>query len=161
MEKRINEFLKPIKVKVSTPKGDRYLMFQPFDDTEKMEKLPCESVCPYGIKVCEAMPDPRDPSNKAKCFANWCTELGREADQDKILVRSVPAAGTIESSLGDFKEIYQALLEKNPMVRLTEVIDCVCSGGCDMYNESHSNCNHENKFCILRNLFKNERIPRT
>jgi hypothetical protein len=144
------------RVKVSTEKGDRYLVFRPVTDKD-VENV-CLEVCPYGEKICTALRDPRDPENPKRKFTDFCGNLGileDDEDNDKTLKDYVPVRGTLEQALPDFDSIYQTIIKDNGYVRVQEVIDSACDGFCPLYKEDHSECSPKNTGCFLRGLLKN------
>ncbi len=151
--------LKIKRISVLTPKGERILSFMPIDEhlLNEQEYTPCDKQCPYGPELCDKIKDPRDPTNPKKCFGDWCANLGNNEGDQPEYANCVPIEGTIEENLGDIQDIHQTLIEKDPLVKLTNVIDNVCDGYCDMYEQTHSQCNSNNKLCILRKLFKNNK----
>lgn len=152
------------RVKVMTQKGERVLVFRPIKDIPT-EQVICETECPYG-KICDKIIDPRNPNNPDFKFTDFCGDLGEimeeesesEKSKNEDLTEYVPVEGTIEENLYDFPDIFQTLIEKNPMVRISDVIDKCCSSWCDSYTKDHSNCNTKNKLCIMHDLFKNDRF---
>lgn len=140
------------QVKIQTPKGERTLEFQKVEVPE--ETHVCNVCCSYG-RACLNLRDPRDPSNPEKLFQHFCTNLGKEGSEseDSDLQSMVPVPGTIEKNLGDFEDIYQQIIKSDPQVKLSQVIEKVCSGWCDMYNPEKSNCNSNNSLCMLKDLF--------
>lgn len=140
------------RVLVETPKGKRYLTYRPVN-VENATDLICETHCPYK-NVCDKIKDPRNLENSELTFLDFCSEIGQEKDDD-VEVNMVPVAGTIETELGDVVDIFQAMMEKNPPLRLVQVIDNVCPGWCDDYTPEHKNCNAKNGTCIMKNLFDN------
>ena len=159
------------KVKVNTPMGERTLIYrhvQPLEDENgKVRELgvDCDKQCPYG-KICQHFPDPRHPElfgNKTNpsSFCDFCADLALNIDDlndsqaDEVMKSYVPEEGTIENNLGDvFPEINKIILEKNPMFRLTTIIDTVCSDLCEFYSKDHKECNFSNSMCLFRSLFQ-------
>lgn len=149
---------KIVKVKIETPKGIKYLDYidkKAYMTDKQLGDIrnvcTCET-CPYGIELCRYLIDPRYPTIINRRFSDFCgtgnTELANFGDY-------VPVKGTLEDNLNDIEDFYKTLIRANPTVKLTDVIDKVCDGGCDMYKPDHSECTYSNNFCILRNLFKN------
>lgn len=131
------------KVKINTPKGERELIFKRVD-AEALNFLECDNYCPYS-KICADISDPRDPTNKNLSFLDCC----RSVDLENM----VPVEGTLEDNLSDICDVFKNLIEKDKLVPIKRVIDSICKGWCDDYNESHSNCNGKNLTCILKSLF--------
>ena len=154
------------RVKVITPKGERTLLYKPVNDIPT-ENVICETACPYG-KLCEKLEDPRHPEDPNFRFTDFCGELGikdiddgvnsEENDEEISLIEMVPVEGTIEKNLSDFPDIYQQLIAKDPVVKLSEIIEKFCSNWCDSYNKEHTNCKYENKLCMMHDLFKNDKL---
>ena len=139
------------KCKVTTPKGDRFLTFRPVSADIPLDQLICDAECPYS-KVCDKLPDPRNPEDKDLCFMDFCGNLGDE-ESSQELGDMVPVDGTIEEALSDFPDIFQILIERNPVVRLKKIVDNFCSTWCDVYQSDYSMCCSENKSCIMNELF--------
>ena len=137
------------KIKVETPKGVRYITYKPVPGV-KADELVCETRCPYG-KICDKLRDPRHPEDKNLCFMDFCGEFGSESP--KGLSEMIPKEGSLEEVFSDFEDIFQTLIKENPMVRLSDIIEKVCSGWCDDHNEEHTNCVASNKSCLLHDLF--------
>ena len=155
------------RVKVDTPKGERYLTFRHVqslitkDGENKVVGVDCDKQCPYG-KICEFFPDPRHLGDKNYAFCDFCADSGKDIDAEGAdgslhtdeLKAYVPEERTIENNLGDvFPEITDIIQEKNPLIRLSTVIDGVCEGLCSMYNKEHTECNVCNGLCLLHGLF--------
>ena len=139
-------------VEVQTEKGTRKLRFAHVGDMKAPEENICNTKCPYR-KICEEIPDPRCPQNKDKTFIDFCGELGGGENDDPELVNSVPVKGTLEKAFEHDTDVFQALIKRDPMVHVKDVIESVCQGWCDNYNENYSNCNECNATCILNGLF--------
>ena len=109
----------------------------------------CDELCPY-YGLCNDIPDPRDIENTSKSFLDFC-----EQSEDGNYY--IPIEGSIEEYL-DKKgyDMFQSILEYNPKIEITKLIDKVCSGWCENYDPSHCNCKSTNYTCILKNLFEKE-----
>lgn len=146
-------------VEVKTPAGPRILQFRFGENSSKDSSSPlntCEYDCVYQ-KVCKLLPDPENPDDFAHLrFCDFCTRIGDTADTEegRELRKYVPVPGEIENQLGDiFPRILEIVQEKNPIVYLSDVIDCVCEFQCDMYDAEHSQCGAGNSMCLLQDLF--------
>lgn len=154
------------KAVINTPFGKKTIVFRPVEDTMEVEGSEvigatylCDFHCPYG-KVCQYLPDPRNPENKEYKFCDLCAELGDKAmDEEGIdysLFRTmVPCEGEIERVFGeDIPSITDIILKANPMYSLSSIIDKVCPGMCEFYDPEHSQCGCDNPLCILTGLWK-------
>jgi hypothetical protein len=66
----------------------------------------------------------------------------------------IPVPGSLEEGFKNEKDIFQKLIEKNPTIRLSDLIEKVCSTGwCEEYNKEHTNCVASNKSCLMQDLF--------
>lgn len=144
---------KYIRISVNTEKGQRSLTFRPVDVTNATDLI-CESDCPYK-GVCDKIKDPRKDAEEGLTFLDFCSEIGTEEDGsiDENRINCVPIEGTLETELGDIVSIWGDLIDKNPYVKLSDVIDGVCPGWCDAYTPDHVNCKAGNGSCILRALY--------
>lgn len=137
------------------------------DDVNNPEELYCND-CPLN-GFCELIPDPRPQKEKGEgesdvvsSFMDFCSvtgdlEVQEMLDSDKYenLVPDVSDVIKYTQAIGS--DLYQKILEKDPYVKLSEVIDCVCGENgypCPMYNKDHTNCNVKNGVCVLNTLFK-------
>lgn len=109
--------------------------------------------------MCDKIKDPRAGAEEGLTFLDFCSELGTDevGVADERTVNSVPVEGTIETELEDVVNIYESMVDKDPYVKLSDIIDCVCSGWCDVYTPDHSNCKSGNGSCILHSLFLNKK----
>ena len=140
------------KCKVNTPKGEIFLTFRPVSSDIPLDQLICDAECPYS-KVCDKLPDPRNPEDKDLSFMDFCGNLGDE-EETQALSDMVPVEGTIEEAfLSEFPDIFQILIDKNPVVKLKNIVDSFCSTWCDVYQSDYSMCCSENKACIMNDLF--------
>lgn len=151
------------KVKVMTPKGERYLTFAPVDSVP-VDDIVCTTKCPYG-KICDKLIDPRNPDKFDEyVFTDFCSELGllnldnsggsTGENNEENLLCMVPVKGTIEEAFSkDYPDIFTQIIDKNPLVNVKDFIDSVCSGWCGSYNSEYSNCKSSNKLCMLNGLF--------
>lgn len=149
--------LKARLVKIQTPKGERTLTFVQSPRAKAELEVCCEEVCPYG-NICEHIRDPRNPEDSNSNLETLCCELGLGDGDDETLQQFFPAPGTLEENLADFPDIFQQLTEKNPYVRVTDVIKNVCSKFCDYFEPDCKNCSSKNYSCILHDLFKAKNI---
>ena len=146
-------------VKIDTEKGERILQFRPVESLPDGRRWDCDTVCPYGGKICRRLIDPRNPNDPNSDFMNFCSDLGEDENadpKDKVLQTYIPVKGTLEENLYDIGNFYKTLIEKNGFVRITDVIDGVCSDTCPMWNKEHSKCSPSNGACILQDLLKNQ-----
>lgn len=159
---------KLVRVKVDTPKGVRYLTFGPVESIPT-DQLICSKSCPYG-SICDKIFDPRNPDKFPEyTFTDFCAELGMgvvddgndssdTSNQDESLMSMVPIKGTIESAFGDdYPDIFQQIIGNNSMIRVKDFIEKVCSKWCEHYKDDHSECRSSNKFCLLQNIFYNNK----
>lgn len=143
------------RVKVSTPKGDRFITMRPVTDDLEEGEIFCDSICPYGGKVCQRFPDPRNPENSELTFCDFCSDLGEDEGKEE-LNSMVPLEGEIERAFPDFPDIVKVIEEEDPLVRVGDVIDSVCADGCDLYRSDHSECTSEYPLCILKGILKDK-----
>lgn len=152
--------LKKIKMfEVDTPNGKRFLKFRPASvDSDK--SIICVSSCPYG-KICGKLKDPRKPNDPNSHFSDLCNGLTTDTvkqedsnkEEGKYILSLHPAEGSLEEAFFDDEDIFKQLIEKNPVVRINDVIDKTCSNWCDSYTPEKTNCNSRNKTCIMQDLF--------
>ncbi len=145
------------KVTVKTQDGDKEVVMAPIsvDTTRELTNVICTECCPYG-KVCGKLRHPAHLEDKGLTLNDWCVELSftdEKMTEVNELGSYYPMAGEVEKLYPDNSEPLQQLLEENPIIRLNEFIDKVCSGFCDQYNPEHSNCSFDNQTCICRELF--------
>jgi hypothetical protein len=144
------------RVKVETENGTRYLQFRPVVKMPEGRKMACDTVCPYGGKLCSKLRDPSCSDDEESSFMDFCANLGDDDDaKNKDLQTYIPEAGTIEENLYDFQNVYEVLIKNNGYVRVTDVIDSVCSDTCPLYNKEHSKCSPKNNTCLLQDLLAN------
>lgn len=143
------------RVKVMTPEGEKYLMYRPISDIPK-DCIICDSDCPYG-KVCGELPDPRNPEDKDSCFTDFCNEIGenneKNGEESIEMSTYIPCDGELENFFSDKENVLQIIIGKDPVFKLTDIIDSCCPSMCDYYDKSHQDCTFENKMCIFRPLF--------
>lgn len=152
---------KNIIVKVQTPVGERHLTYRPVKIDAEDEIL-CVTKCPYGGEtagLCDKLRDPRDPENPNSCFMAFCQEIDVSKDlitPDKKIDMNeyIPGSMTIEDNLMDVIDVNKDIIRTNPCIRLSKVIDSVCSGWCPSYCPDHSNCSSKNISCIIPDLLK-------
>ena len=146
---------KLVKVKITTPKGDKTLTFKKYGLDESDRRIPCTEKCPYS-RTCELFPHPEYPDNSVVDFSDYCGSLGQDDDSKLDLV---PVKGTLEKNLRDMmtKDHFKKFIEEDRLVNIGSAIDSICSGGwCDLYNSEHTQCTSENGSCILHNILKSE-----
>ena len=140
-----------VSVAVETPKGVKKLKFAKYTGDTEERPCRCETVCSYA-KICELIPDPRDPENKDMSFVDFCGELS-EREDDKYL-DIVPVENTIEENLSDvLPDICQQIIKDKRLTSADVVVDTLCPGWCSDYKKDHSGCKVENRSCILHDLF--------
>ena len=106
------------RVKVETENGTRYLQFRPVVKMPEGRKMACDTVCPYGGKLCSKLRDPSCPDDEESSFMDFCANLGDDDDaKNKDLQTYIPEAGTIEENLYDFQNVYEVLIKNNGYVR--------------------------------------------
>ena len=138
--------------KVNTPLGPRNLTF--VQEKREENSVVC-SFCPY-YNVCNRLPHPETPDNKDKSFMDFCYNVTSDLEKGPSVGDFIPKAGTIEENIADIADPYKALAQdKHAYVKLSDVIDNVCADICPDFDPSHCNCGLENKFCILRQLYRN------
>ena len=119
---------------------------------EGPETLICNQ-CSYR-NICSEIPDPNCPDDKDRSLIDFCGELGTAPDEDADLINAIPAPGSLERVFeGKSESVFKALINKNPLVHLQDVISKVCSGWCDDYDEEFTKCNECNSSCMLHDLF--------
>lgn len=149
--------LKARQIRIQTPRGERTLTFVQSPKAKAELEVPCEDICPYG-NLCEHIRDPRNPEDPNSSLETLCCELGLEDGADETLQQFFPAARTIEENLSDFPDIFQQVVNKDPLVSVKEVIQNVCSKFCDDFEPGCTNCNSKNLGCMLHDLFKAKNI---
>lgn len=137
------------RVKVDTPLGVKYLTFSPVSEIPT-DELICTKYCSYH-EVCGKLPHPSDPTNEDLSFTDFCNDLG-EKEGDEDLALTFPCKGELENLFKDDKSILQIIVGKNPIYRLTDIIDSCCPGMCELYNKEHSKCTERNRMCIFSSL---------
>ena len=144
-------------LEIDTEKGTVSLKLQPILDMDGITEMICETRCPYH-KVCEHLPNPRkDATPQNNTFLHFCGSLGEGENEDVELRDCVPAPGSLEEAFKDVfdKDIYQLLVDGNPVVPVKDLIKTVCSGFCDFYDPvNFSKCKSSNQTCLLHDLFK-------
>ena len=115
------------------------------------DELVCETRCSY-CDICDKIGDPRALKDNERCFEDFCGELGETDDPENL--NMIPMPGSLEEGFKNEKDIFQRLIEKNPTIRLSDLIEKVCSTGwCEDYNKEHTNCVASNKSCLMQDLF--------
>ena len=141
--------------KANTPLGQRNLTFV-LEKREGEDSFVC-TFCPY-FNICNRIPNPEEPDNKDKTFMDFCYNTTSDLENGPASGDYIPKEGTIEENLADVCDPYKNLAtDEHAYVKLSDVIDNVCSDVCPDFDKSHCNCGIENKFCILRQLFKNNK----
>lgn len=142
------------KIKISTVKGERTLMFQPF--YLNTQGVACNTVCPYGIGVCTRLRNPSNPDDPEQSFTDFCSDIDRLVDAGlHEEVNYIPCRGTLEENLYDVENIYEVLIDDNGFFRVNDLIDSYCPEMCGLYSPDHKNCSHKNTMCILQGFLKN------
>ena len=109
--------------------------------------------------MCNRLPHPEEPDNKEKSFMDFCYAMTSDLEKGPAVGDYIPKEGTIEENLADIADPYKSFAQdEHAYVKLGTVIDTVCDEVCPDYDPSHCNCGIENKFCILRKLFKNNNV---
>lgn len=139
------------RIKVMTPKGEKFIVYRPIDEIPT-DGIICDVKCPYG-EICGKLPDPRNPEDKDLCFIDFCNTLGEDEGDDEKISTMVPNDGEMENLFKDEKDILQFIIESNPVYKLSDIIDSCCPNICEYYNPDHTDCNIENKMCLIRGLF--------
>jgi hypothetical protein len=130
-----------------------------YDKEDDPEQVFCNT-CPL-LSFCELLPDPRDITDKEHTMMDFCLATGDQSpsevlSSDKYENLMPDVSDVIKFSKKVGTPVYQKLIEKNPYVELTAVIDQVCGPEgftCPMYTKSHEYCSVENKMCVLHRLF--------
>jgi len=149
--------LKARQVPIQTPKGERKLTFVQSPKAKAESEVICEDVCPYG-NLCEKIRDPRNPEDPNSSLETLCCELGLNDGDDETLQQFFPAPRTLEENLPDFPDLFQQVIEKNPVIPVVDFIKNVCSKFCDEFEPGCSNCTSKNLGCMLHDLFKAKNI---
>lgn len=146
------------KIKVTTPKGDRSLLFIKYDLPSTEGRIPCSSICPYS-EICDYIPHPEQPDNSEVSFVDFCGSIGVDGS-DESDMDLIPVKGTVEKSMKDLMnpDVYQKLLKDQRLISVDSVVDSFCPGWCDSYKKDHSGCNVGNTSCLMRELFIRENI---
>jgi hypothetical protein len=150
--------VKTVEVEV---KGKKFTFrFYPvFDDIDNPEQIFCTS-CPL-YSFCDLIPYPCDVDNEEATFQDFCIQTGDKEYQEVL------NEDKLENLVPDFSDalvftkyvnsdIFQKIVEKDPYVRLSDVIDSVCGPEgytCPSYNEQHTECTASNGLCILKRIF--------
>ena len=118
--------------------------------------LSCQ-LCPYN-KVCELIPNPDDPKDGDGSLAEFCSD-NLVCDSDETFPDSngreydyIPVEGTWENNFPDLF-LMKNLVKRDPLVRLSEVVNSVCADWCGSYKSDMSGCKNED-ICILKRLFE-------
>lgn len=142
-------------VTVETPKGKKRILYTKTEDSG----LVCND-CPYN-RVCKLIKDPRNPEDPEKTYVDFCAGLElkdftpepEESSEDSITMYH-PVKGAIEDGLGkDYPDIIKTVIDSDPRVYVSDIIEEVCKGWCDEYTPERTHCNCNNMSCILRSLF--------
>lgn len=154
------------RVEINTPDGPKYLTYHLGENSIRPEEeiSVCEVDCTYH-NVCRWLPDPErlDDYDHFR-FCDCCTRKGdlAETEEDREIRRMCPLPGEIENVLGELgnPKIIDIILQKNPMIYISDVIDGICADSCDMYTPEHTNCTKDNPMCFLQDLFSKSKKPR-
>ena len=147
----MSEVRKRKRLKVEGENGEIfYFNFKPLSNVGEDEVV-CETRCSYG-DICDKIRDPRALSDPESSFQDFCGELGELDNPEDCNI--IPVPGTLEEGFREHKDIFSTLVEKNPTIRINDVIESICSTGwCGDYSEDHCNCLSSNKSCLLHDLF--------
>jgi len=149
--------IKKIKVEGENNKA-YYFNFRPLFNVGE-DELVCETRCSY-CDICDKIRDPRAISDKDRCFEDFCGDLGEVDDPENL--NMIPIPGAIEEGFKDELDIFQGLIKENPTIRVSDMIEKVCSTGwCEDYDKDHSKCKSSNKSCLLHDLFIRIKSDRT
>lgn len=107
----------------------------------------CNKCCPYG-SLNNNYPSPECPENKDVGLCDWCSSLPLR------FAEYVPKEGEIERILGDKFDLVKRTIDLNSVIRVSDFVDSVCVGFCDLYTKDHSNCSSKNNLCILKDLLR-------
>ena len=127
------------------------------------DELVCDKICPLN-NICDKIEDPRNRGNAEFNFNDFCLAAGdsdRPAEDilnDETIENLMPVMEDVAKYLEENnQDLYQELIKDNPLVKLSDVIDCVCGPdgySCSMYNQEHTNCTSKNGLCVLKSMFK-------
>lgn len=141
----------------NTPIGPRNITFV-LELREGKNGVVC-NYCPY-FHICNRLPHPECPDSKDKTFMDFCYNKTSDIENGPETGDFIPKEGTIEENLADIADPYKSFAtDEHAYVKLSTVIDNICSEVCPDFDPSHCNCSIENKFCLLRQLFKNKPQP--
>jgi len=136
--------------------------FQPVTGL-KPDELVCDAICPLN-NLCDKMRDPRDMNDNEASFNDFCLAAGDKdkSAEDILNDESIENLMPVMEDVAKFAEetdtdIYQDLIKANPLVKLGDVIDCMCGPdgyACSMYDPEHTNCTSKNGLCVLKSMFK-------
>lgn len=144
--KTVKVSLKEVDGKVRT----KSIVFKPVE-MEEGGKIVCDKC--YYSNICRYIPDPRNIGNKDYCFTDYCSDLSVDNSGNSTdLCNMIPLEGELEKLFTD-KSIFENIVSKDPIYRLSDLINKACPGMCEYYTEDHSNCSLNNKLCIFRELF--------
>lgn len=157
------EIKKIRSVLVNTPDGVKAVSMAPItlDTTRELKDVICTECCPYG-KLCGSLRHPEFPEDNSKTLNDWCIEVSftnEKHNEVNDLGYYYPMPGELENLYPEGNDSFKQLMQKNPIIRLDEFIDKVCSGFCDQYNSKHTNCTFENQTCICKELFLKTQKP--
>lgn len=146
-------------IKVADPKGGEELVFKFVPRQSNNEDINCDTICPYA-NICEKICDPNHLGEEGYNFVDFCAkvEIDRateEAPDDEEASKTtyIPAEGSLEEAFKNHEDILKQIVDKDPVVRVSKLIDNFCCDFCDSYDEEHTNCTSDNRSCILRKLF--------
>ena len=141
----------------------KFRFYPVYDREDDPEQLFCDT-CKLS-ELCGLIPDPRNPGDAKSTFTDFCGASGNLSDQESLSSDKYENLLPEVADVVDFtrvigSDLYQKIVEKDPYVRLSEVIDCMCGEGgypCPMYNKEHTKCHSSNRNCVLNNLFKSNK----
>lgn len=164
MNSETTKKIKKIKtVRVNTPNGIKTVSMAPItlDTTRELSDVICTECCPYG-KLCGSLRHPEFPDDNSKTLNDWCVDVSF-VDEKKTEINDLgcyyPISGELENLYPEGSDSLKQIMNKNPIIRLNEFIDKVCSGFCDQYNPEHSNCTFKNQTCICKELLLKTEEP--
>lgn len=153
------------RVKIETEDGTKYITYRPVESIPEKNTI-CNVYCRYS-KICGRIPDPRNMDDEDSSYLEFCNSLGDnlgvEEDEKtnnkgtECLSAMIPIEGSLEELYKDRKDILQIIIGKDPIYKLSDIIDNCCPGICEFYSADHSDCSIDNGMCILRGLLLNKK----
>lgn len=162
----MNNKIEKVKVQLDDH-TTRWLEFFKPNAAEVDENNNLELLCRYGCsyyKICPLLRDPMHLDDKEYCFIDFCQSLGVDSEGNRTdFADMCPVEGTIETNLGDIDDIFQDIIDRDPLVKVSDIIEKVCKGedselNFSCYNEGHTNCKYTNDMCILKSLFPKNKV---